>query len=304
MDTILGVGCLCLLLLLFLAVWHIIHLKRELRHFSAEVDKRMQEDYQQPIKLNCFDEDIVSLAVSLNRHIDLQMELASSYRADKRELANIISGISHDFRTPLTAALGYLQLIEKNEQLSPRGQEYLEIAIQKNEYLKQLSDDFFEISKVENHNEELVMEPINLSNLVSETVLEQYHWIADRGIQTYFTISDAVMLQSNLHFMKRILDNLFSNAEKYAVKHLSVTLHQQGDTVQLRVSNDVEDSDAIDPQKVFLPFYRASSRNKTGSGLGLYVVKCLADKLGMETSAFLDEKKHFTICLQLSNAKT
>ena len=52
----------------------------------------------------------------------------------------VISGISHDFRTPLTASLGYLQMIEKTGELSPQNAKYLAVAIQKNQYLKELSD--------------------------------------------------------------------------------------------------------------------------------------------------------------------
>lgn len=131
--------------------------------------------------------------------------------------------------------LGYLQLIQKSNDLSELNNEYLAIVIQKNEYLKQLSDDFFEISKIQNGNEELTTESVNFSNLVSETILEQYTWIDEREITPSFDISDSVIINSDLHSLKRILDNLFSNAEKYTKSVFGLTLKKQMDTVTLYI---------------------------------------------------------------------
>ena len=65
----------------------------------------------------------------------------------------------------------------------------------------------------------------------------------------------------------------------------------------LSVFNDTEDSMDIDIKRVFEPFYKPSSRNKSGSGLGLYVVKCLCEKLNANVSADFDEKNDFRITI-------
>ena len=197
--------------------------------------------------------------------------------------------ISHDFRTPLTASLGYLQMIEKSGVLSDKNAEYLSIAMQKNKYLKELSDEFFELTKIENGGEELNIEEINLSNILTETVLEQHSWIAQRNITTDFEIADGILIQVDVHCLTRILNNLMSNAQKYTADSFAVKLKQGSDRVILCVSNTLADSTSLDIDRVFEPFYRMDARTAGGSGLGLYVVKLLCDTLGWMVGAKIND---------------
>ncbi len=295
METVLIAVIVCLSVLLIIFLVKYITLKKQLRSFSRQVECRKDAEYNCPVKVDCFDKDIVELAVVLNGHTEIQRSLAVEYENSRRKLNNVISGISHDFRTPLTASLGYLQMIEKSGELSDKYAEYLTVALQKNKYLKELSDEFFELSKLENSNEKIILEKVNLSNLLSDTIMEQYGWIEKRGIKPEFEIDDGIVIESSLFYIMRIAENLFSNAEKYAFRILGVRLEKQGEGAVLRVYNDIEEENAIDPERVFEPFYKTSARNHKGSGLGLYVVKCLSDKLCFGLSAYFDEQKRFTI---------
>lgn len=295
---ILGACLLATLLsLVRLAVSHTL-LRRQLRRFTEEVTRRKDSDYHQPLKIDAFDRDIVPLANALNAHVAIQQALAEQYRADRTELSDIVSGISHDFRTPLTATLGYLQMIEKSGALHDKNSEYLAIAMEKNEYLKQLSDDFFALSKLDHTTEALSKERLCLTTLVSEAILEQYDWISSRGIQTLFSVADGVFVESDAHALQRILDNLFSNARKYTSSTIHVTLTAENDSALLCMETDPEEGTVLDVSRVFEPFYRADARSKNGSGLGLYVVKCLADHLGATVSVSLSNG-FFVIALRL-----
>lgn len=295
MEIALILLCVCLLVALAGAMIKLAHIKSELKRFSEEVRKLKNIDYEQPVKLTCFDKDVVDLAIAINEHVDIQRALALEYDQANKRLNNVISGISHDFRTPLTASLGYLQMVEKNGSISGKDKEYLDIAIKKNEYLKELSDEFFELTKLENSQDEITTEKVNLSNLLSECLLSQYTWLEKRNITPELAISDGVIITSNAHIVSRILENLFSNAEKYASKRIGVTLSDADGTVVLKVFNDIDDESAIDIKRIFEPFYRASSRSKEGSGLGLYVVKTLCDKFGYQLEAQINEDKSFFI---------
>lgn len=211
----------------------------------------------------------------------------------------MISGISHDFRTPLTAALGYLQMLEKSNELSAKNMEYLSIAIQKNKYLKELSDDFFELTKLENSIEVLDMEKVNLSNLVTDFVLEQHEWIKKRKISTEFEIEDGIIIETSVHCMTRMLSNLMSNARKYTVSCFGVTLKNDEKSIVLRVFNKLQDRNSVDIDKVFEPFYRIDSRTNNGAGLGLYVVRILAEKLGISVNADLNIDGVFSIEIRI-----
>lgn len=289
MEILLGTVCVCLLVILTVLLWKYISLKRNIRHFSQELEKLKDSDYRQTVKVTDFDKDLIDLAVKVNEHTDIQRQLGIEYEERQKQLGTVISGISHDFRTPLTASLGYLQMIEKSGELSDKNAEYLAIVIQKNKYLKELSDEFFELTKIENSNDELQLEEVNLSNLLTEAVLEQHSWIAYKNIATDFEISDGIMIQADVHCLTRILNNLMSNAQKYTSDSFGVKLKQDGDCVVLCVSNTIADSSSLDIDRVFEPFYRMDARTAGGSGLGLYVVKLLCDRLGWSVGAELND---------------
>ena len=289
MEMILATACECLFVFLCALLWKYISLKKNIRHFSQELEKLKSSDYRQPVKVTDFDKDLVELAVKVNEHTDIQRQLGVEYEERQKQLGTVISGISHDFRTPLTASLGYLQMIEKSGELSEKNAEYLAIVMQKNKYLKELSDEFFELTKIENSNDELQLEEVNLSNLLTETMLEQHSWIADKYIATDFEISDGIMIQTDVHCLTRILNNLMSNAQKYTSDSFGVKLKQDGDCVVLCVSNTIADSTSLDVDRVFEPFYRMDARTEGGSGLGLYVVKLLCDRLGWSVKAELND---------------
>ncbi len=288
----------CLLVLSALLAVKYISLKKQIKSFGRQVEQRKNIDYSSPIKVDFFDRDIVDLAVKLNEHTDIQRSLDVEYKRSKEQLNNVISGISHDFRTPLTASLGYLQLIEKSGGLTGKNAEYLEIALQKNTYLKELSDEFFELSKIENGHEEMTVESVNLSNILTDLLMEQYSWMQERNISPDFNIADGIVINSNRRYIMRIVENLLSNAEKYAFTHLGISLAEENGRITLSAFNDTENGTEIDINRVFEPFYKPSSRNKSGSGLGLYVVKCLAEKLFADVFAEFDNSGDFRVTVE------
>lgn len=288
MKILLGTICVCLLVILCVLLWKYISLKRNIRHFSQELDKLKSTDYRQPMKVTDFDKDLVELAVKVNEHTDIQRQLGVEYEQRKQQLGTVISGISHDFRTPLTASLGYLQMIEKSGELSEKNAEYLTVAMQKNKYLKELSDEFFEVTKTENSNENLSLEDINLSNVLTEALLEQHGWISERNITANFDVPDGIIVQADVHCLTRILSNLMSNAQKYTADSFGVSLKRDDKRITLSVSNTLADSSNVDVSRVFEPFYRMDSRTAGGSGLGLYVVKLLCSRMNWDVIAKLD----------------
>lgn len=276
------------LLLLVAAVLFVrlFQYKKQLRSFAARLVERKSADMNQPVTVDYFDKDVVALADALNEYTDLIKQQTANLEGDRRQLKQVIAGISHDFRTPLTAAKGYMQMIEKSGQLDEKNAEYMQIAIEKTNYLKELSDTFFEVSAIEANTEPVQLEVVHLTNLLSELVMGQYEWIQERKLDTDFQIPEKdIIIESNAKLLSRIIENLFSNAKKYAVSRLQFTLTQSDDGFVITMSNDMEVSEDFDISRVFEAFYRETARHSEGTGLGLYIVKCLADKLGMTVSA-------------------
>lgn len=292
-----GIMGLLLLLAAILFV-RLCQFKRQMRLFAARLRRRKEQDVNQVVTVEYFDRDVEGLAVALNEYTDVLKERLSGLEGDRQHLKNVIAGISHDFRTPLTAAKGYLQLIQKSGRLDEKNREYLDIAMDKTDYLKVLSDAFFEVSSLE-AGEDAEPEAVNLTKLLSELCLGQYQWIRERGIRAAFDIPEQdVIVRSNAVMLNRILGNFFSNARKYSASYLKVTLAGEGDAVLVCVENDVEPGRNTDVTRVFEAFYRDAPRHQEGAGLGLYVVKRLAGRLGHRVWAEAGEDS-FRVCLQV-----
>ncbi len=260
--------------------------KRQIKSFTQVVKKRRDMDVRQPVTVDFFNKYITELAIILNEYTEMAKSLSMQYQNDSRQLKNVIAGISHDFRTPLTAAAGYLQLLDKSEDLSERDREYLNIAMRKVTYLKLLSDDFFEVSSLEANDEELELSRINLGNFLSECILQQYGWMEEQGLQTDFRLPEEdIFIETNEHYLRRIVENLFSNIRKYVRSYAGIKVVPNMETVILIFENDLTSEADIDIECIFEPFYRGNARSNEGSGLGLYVVKCMAERLGYKVCA-------------------
>lgn len=267
--------------------------RKQVRQFTKLTRRRSETNVSTPIKVDMFQADFVELANTLNAYTDKQKELEQELAKDRERLNYVIAGISHDFRTPLTAAIGYMQMVDKSGDLQEKSQEYLDVALERTRFLKELSDAFFELSALEANKEEVQLTTVNVQKLLQEVMLEQFEWISKGEYQTDFQIPEQdIFVLGNEQYLKRILDNLFSNLQKYAISDIRVSLSCNEGRAVLEVENDVQEWD-VDCNRVFEPFYRGESRSKSGSGLGLYVVKCLAEKMDMQVVAKLDSQRFY-----------
>ena len=92
MKILLGTTCVCLLVILCVLLWKYISLKKNIRHFSQELEKLKDSDYRQPVKVTDFDRDLVELAVKVNEHTDIQRQLGVEYEERKKKEEEIKVG--------------------------------------------------------------------------------------------------------------------------------------------------------------------------------------------------------------------
>lgn len=280
------------LLLIIAAVLFIrvIQYKRQMRIFADKLKARLDGGVDQDIHVEYFDRDILRLANALNDYSDQIKEKKLAVEKDRARLKSVIAGISHDFRTPLTAAKGYMQLMKKGGHIIGKDQEYLDIALAKTDYLRVLSDAFFEVSSAEVKDDDIDTADVDVAALLTSQAFEQYDWVKESGVNVTFDIPEQpVIVRSNENMLSRIFANFFSNARKYAKNRISVRLVCEDDRVKVIFENDMDSDNEIDVDTIFDAFCRGKSRQKEGAGLGLYIVRCLADKLGHEVSAETQE---------------
>lgn len=205
---------------------------------------------------------------------------------------DMIAGISHDLRTPLTAIRGTIKALLDGVASTPEQQEkFFETAYRRTGDMDILLNQLFYLSKLETGNMPLTLNTIEISDFIQNYIKgkkallenEQMELTADtEGITGYVSV-DAGQLQ-------RVFDNLLENSRKYGeVTPLKVriTLERTNKGFTICFSDNGVGVDKEKLPFLFDEFYRTDeSRNKKeGNGLGLYIVRCLIESMGGSVQA-------------------
>ena len=296
MNKILILLCIILVGAVAALAVRLVQRRRQLALFTRQLREIREQKQNRLIRVEHFDDETVALAKELQGFVDEEQRLIKEAEKDRQAVKTMVAGISHDFRTPLTAAGGYMQMIAQDQGLSERSRSYLDKAIAKTTYLKELSDEFFALSLVEGKGSDAA-EKLSLKRLLEETTLAQYEWIRAAGIEFSADVTEesCELMASEVDIL-RLLENLYSNARKYAKSRIFVALTKaENGGFTLVFSNDGDMLAEADLESIFQPFYRSASGDTPGSGLGLYVVKRIVEKYGGSIAARVNEAKDFEI---------
>jgi len=286
MNYVLTVLCLILAGALAALTVRLVQRRRQLALFTRQLREIREQKQNRLIRVEHFDGETIALAKELQAFVDEEQLLIKEAEEERQAVKTMVAGISHDFRTPLTAAGGYMQMIAKDQGLSQRSRSYLDKAISKTNYLKELSDEFFALSLVEGKgNEDRTV--FSLKRMLEEVTLAQHEWIEAAGIQFSADVTeDSCDVFANEVDILRLLENLYSNARKYAKSRMAIKLSRMDDKrCELVFANDGKLLPMSDAESIFKPFYRSASGDTPGSGLGLYVVKRIVEKYDGEIHA-------------------
>jgi signal transduction histidine kinase len=159
------------------------------------------------------------------------------------------------------------------------------------------------MSRLSAQRTDIRLEPVEINRLLVEECLLAHEWISARHIEADFDLPDSpVLVLGEEHSLKRVFSNLFSNMNKYARRQVRIRVTTEGQQVLLTFSNDMEASPGnAETEQVFEPFYRSPDRHGPGSGLGLYVVKCLTEQMQGAAEAFCEDGI-FTIRLRFQRS--
>lgn len=231
---------------------------------------------------------VTDLADAINAELDRSAQAHVEAMRRQQEFQRDLSALSHDIRTPLMGAKGYLQLACDEEDPAARAR-HLEAAASRIDTTTELLDQLFAYTKSTDPDLVLKMEPVALKPFVEEVLLGQYPAFEERGWEPAVTFGDAaVTVEADREALSRILTNLVVNALRHGMAAPAIEERREGDRVVLSVANAVADPAAIDADRLFDRFYQAdSSRGAKGSGLGLSVAANLARAMDMEISASL-----------------
>lgn len=214
---------------------------------------------------------------------DFKRAVDEEVRSQKMK-SELITNVSHDLKTPLTAIITYIDLLGEPGLSEEKKREYLEVLRKKSNRLKILIEDLFEISKASSRSVTLQIMDVDLCNLIRQACLELEDRIEAAGLDFRFDLpAEKTILPLDSQKTYRIFDNLFSNIIKYALPgtRVYISLKDYGCYAEAELKNISASEISMDPNDLTERFVRGDgSRNTEGSGLGLAIVKSFTELQG------------------------
>ncbi len=258
---------------------------------------------------------ISELAEAVNIELDRSAQAHVEALRHQQEFQRDLSALSHDIRTPLTGAKGYLQLAEDETDAEQRNR-HLAAAAARIDSTTELLDQLFAYTKSTDPDLVLAHEPVTLTPLVERVLLGHYPDFEARGWEPSLEVDDATArVMGDSEAILRIVENLVTNAIRHGAGAPRIELRRvchaalsavetqhpgseaTGDAgskhapprLELRISNPVHNPASIDAARLFERFYQAdAARGVGGSGLGLSVAANLAHAMDMDISATIE----------------
>ena len=208
---------------------------------------------------------------------------------------DLISNMSHDLKTPLTAIITYVNLLKDEHATPEQRKAYIDILEQKSMRLKALIEDLFEISKANSNNVTLDLEDVDIVSLLKEVSFELCDKIEESTIDFRWNLPDEkIILSLDSQKTYRIFDNLLTNIIKYAMPGTRAYIDMKKDNgwVVIILKNISAAELTFNPEEITERFARGDqARNTEGSGLGMAIAKSFVElqngKLTVETEADL-----------------
>lgn len=206
--------------------------------------------------------------------------------------AELITNVSHDLKTPLTAIITYVNLLKGENLTREQQKEYLNVLEQKSLRLKVLIEDLFEVSKANSENIVLNRTDVDILNLVKQAAFEYSDKFSDAKLDIRLNLSEEkilLFLDSQKTF--RIYDNLFGNIAKYAMPgtRVYVMASLSEERLVITIKNISAREITIQSSDLTERFVRGdASRNTEGSGLGLAIAKSFTTLQGGELTVDVD----------------
>lgn len=199
----------------------------------------------------------------------------------QRMKSELITNVSHDLKTPLTAIITYVKLLQEPGVTEEQRKEYLETLDRKSLRLKALIEDLFEVSKANSQNITLDIRDVDIVSMVKQVEFEMEDKLADAGLDVRVSMPEEkviVPLDSQKTF--RIFENLFGNIAKYALPGTRVYVNgfTAKEDVTIILKNITAQELSVSGEELTERFVRGdTSRNTEGSGLGLAIAKSFTE---------------------------
>ena len=289
-------------IILFLIFYNLL-VKRMLHYLSsveAAIDAIQREDDEQIVlvpELKPLEDKLMALRATLKRK---EMETAIS----EQKKNDLVVYLAHDLKTPLTSIIAYLTMLDQRKSMPDEDREkYIHVTFEKASRLRELINEFFEITKFNLQDIVLEKEHLNLSFLLEQLADESYGVLKDKYLTCSVKTDDDLMVMGDPDKLARVFDNLLRNAIAYSYTdtEIEIEARAKGTDIVITFKNQGHEIPEQNLKLIFEKFYRvdnARSSQTGGSGLGLSIAKRIVELHGGIIEATSDwERTTFTVVL-------
>ncbi len=218
------------------------------------------------------------IPVEINTLVHALNELLSRLEQALESQRRFTADAAHELRTPLTAVRLQLDILKRadDEEEKKAALETLEKGVRRSTHLVQ---QLLELARQEPENIEVEFSGVDLAKVVEEVIEQTIPISHAKNISVKFHAGNRPIIQANAHKLALMIGNLLSNAVTYTKEggHVDIKLWADQDKIILDVADDGIGINPQDHERIFDRFFRVAGTGTTGSGLGLSIVRNIAD---------------------------
>lgn len=227
----------------------------------------------------------------LNELAEAFNNMASELERFEEIRDNFVSDVSHELRTPMTTITGFVDGILDGTIPPGKEREYLEIVHDECRRLIKLVNSFLEVTHNLNQKIELEMSDFDINRLITGTVVGFEKAIDEKNVKVNIELCGEICpVYADKDAIKRVVTNLMDNAVKFTQDggEIKIAVSQEPQDVAVLIRNTGKGIGEEDIKLIFERFYKedkSRSENKSGTGIGLYIVKSIINRHGKNITA-------------------
>ena len=264
----------------------LIHYRSQIRKNCHQLEVMQKHSSNQRLTSEVPYKEVKELVRRINEICNRYQEDKIIMERNENNLKEAIANLSHDIRTPLTSLDGYVQLLVMSDSAEEK-EHYLQIIQNRISSLKELLEELFTYTKMQDQNYELTIVPMDGRQCICETVLAFYEDFEKRGLtpEVNFCEEDLPVVANEVA-LRRVIQNLVKNALVHGVSRIGLTLEKTDGKLHFTCFNDKKADEIIDVDQIFERFYKGDkARTSTSTGLGLAIAKGLIERMHGTISA-------------------
>lgn len=237
-------------------------------------------------------------------------QIFRSFNLMTEELSNtelfrkdFINSFSHEFKTPIVSIRGFAKQLQLDDSLTEeQREEYIDFIVKESDRLSAMASNILLLSKLENQQYVGEKSTFYLDEQLRHAILLFEKQWTEKGLELDIDLEEA-QYTTDEYMLSQIWVNLLSNAMKFAPNGgvVAVKLRKNGEKLVVSIANSGNGIAEKDINRIFEKFYQAdSSRNTEGNGLGLALVKRIADLLNLHVSITSEQGKMTVFTVELS----